>query len=369
MVGHVRSIVETGGPHREVRMMSPDERERRARAATGLLVEAVGSGTFPSAVWAWGDRGTTYFEDGLGKPDPTNSSWLASFDTVFDIASLTKIVAVWAPLGFLWSNSKLSLKSTVGSLLEDATGGPLDVVTVEQLLSHTAGLPPRANLKALYGTDPMEIRKGVLRESLHDRPGSTVRYTDRAALIAGYIVEELTSSSLDVAARELIWSRFGMSRTCFGPLSGRALSAAAPTAVDDVTGVHLKGVVHDFSARLLSGVSGISGVFSTVGDMGKFAQSILREDRTSPGFQDWLKLSLSVRTGDLCPSRGLFWHPAKGGSVSTWSHYGFTGTAIWLDFDQDRWAIMLTNKLYFTSSSDEIRRVREQFATILFGPK
>ncbi len=96
----------------------------------------------------------------------------------------------------LWENSKLALYDPLAALLPELAGYPLGHVTVHQLLTHTSGVPLRANLKALYGTDPATIRRSVLHEELHRPPGEAVEYTDRAALILGFLIEHLTGTGL-----------------------------------------------------------------------------------------------------------------------------------------------------------------------------
>ncbi len=199
--------------------------------------------------------------------DPTDPAAPMTTDTVFDMANLTKIMAVWAPVGMLWENGNLALDDPLAALLPDLHGYPLGHVTVHQLLTHTAGVPLRANLKALYGTDPAAIRRGVLHEQLHRPPGEAVEYTDRAALILGFLIEHLTATGLHDTAHEHIWAPLGMTQTGFGPLPPRVAARCAPTELDEQTGAHLKGIAHDFSARLLGGGCGIAGAFSTLTDI------------------------------------------------------------------------------------------------------
>ncbi len=180
-------------------------------------------------------------------------------DTIFDVASLTKILAVWSAIGALWENGSLPLDEPLGTFWPEVTAHPLGQVTARHLLTHTAGVPLRAQLKNLYGTDPTAIRTGVLREALHRPPGEAVEYTDRAALILGYLAEHLSGQGLDQLAHTRVWQPLGMTRTRFGPLPPELAARCAPTELDEDTGRHLKGTAHDFSARLLDGVCGIAG--------------------------------------------------------------------------------------------------------------
>ncbi|MEG0885545.1 MAG: serine hydrolase, partial [Janthinobacterium sp.] len=131
----------------------------------------------------------------------------------------------------------------------------------------------------------------------------------------------------------------------------------------DAAGAHLCGTVHDFSTRLLGGVCGISGLFSHVPDLQRFLRAMLAAASGEQGGvfdAGWVRDSLRVQTGTLSPSRGLFWHPAAGTAPQDdiWCHLGFTGTAMWLSPRRGRYAVLLTNKLYYTREFDRINDIR-----------
>lgn len=327
---------------------------------------------YPGAAWAVGNAAGVIERGVTGLLDPARPDEPMGPDTVFDVASLTKILAVWTTIGTLWQDSYLDLDEPLGEFWPDVAGHPLGQVTAHQLLTHTAGLPLRAQLKNLYGTGPDAIRSGVLHEALHRPPGQAVEYTDRAALILGYLAEHLSGGRLDRLATERVWSPLGMRGTRYGPLPTDLVARCAPTELDDETGTHLKGVAHDFSARLLGGVCGIAGVFSTLDDLTVLLRYLLDPATAQhpPGFgPEWTRESLTVHTGGLEPARGLFWHPAPGTDPAdqTWTHYGFTGTAMWLNPKQNQWAVLLTNKLYYTRDREPLAQVRDQFREIVFG--
>ena len=289
-------------------------------------------------------------------------------DTIFDIASLTKITAVWSVIGTLWEDGTLRLDDPLASLLPDLTDAPLGRVTVRQLLTHTAGVPPRSQLKALYGTDPTRIRHGVLHDRLHHTPGEQVRYTDRAALILGFLAEGCTGTALDDLAHDRVWRPLAMKHTRFGPLPADLAAHSAPTELDQDSGNHLRGSAHDFSARLLGGVCGIAGTFSTAPDLGRFLAHMLIPTNGATFGKAWVAESLQTQTGDMEPARGLFWHPAPETSLDQdqWVHYGFTGTGMWISPAQEKWAVLLTNKLFYTRDREPIAAVRNTFRKLIF---
>lgn len=354
-----------------------------------LLQEGVRSRAFPGAVWAVGDAGGTAAGGAVGVLDPARRDEPVRSDTLYDLASLTKVIAVWPVVGTLVEAGKLQLHTPLGTFWPEVAGRPLAPVTPHQLLTHTAGLPLRANLRHLYGTDPQDVRDGVLREELRRRPGEAVEYTDRAALVLGYLAEHLTGRPLRELATDRIWGPLGMTETRYGPLPAAVAARCAPTEFDDLTGTHLKGTVHDFSSRLLGGACGIAGAFSTAEDLGRFLAYLLapegglpgqrglpgrtgqagRAGRAGPFGAGWVAESLRVRTGELTPPRGLFWHLAPGTAVreDIWTHTGFTGTGMWVSPARRRWAVLLTNKLYFTRETGPVTAVRDAFRAAVFS--
>ncbi|TXR99666.1 class A beta-lactamase-related serine hydrolase [Streptomyces sp. col6] len=337
-----------------------------------LLSEGIRDKVYPGVVWAVGDSGGVQASGATGALDPDEIDVRMRRDTVFDAASLTKILAVWASIGALWADSVLDLDAPLGTFWGEVAGHPLGAVTARQLLTHTAGLPLRAQLKNLYGSDPVAIRRGVLREALNRPPGEAVEYTDRAALILGYLAEHLSGQPLDQLAAKKTWRPLGMDSTRYGPLPADLAAKCAPTELDQDTGTHLRGVAHDFSARLLGGVCGIAGVFTVLDDLAVFLRYML-DHTTAPaeaGFgAEWSAHSLTVQTGGLQPERGLFWHPAPGTTdeQDVWVHYGFTGTGMWISPTQDRWAVLLTNKLYYTRDRQPLTDVRNSFRQLAFA--
>lgn len=340
---------------------------------TEQLAELVQAGVheriFPGAAWA---TGTVHHgvAGAAGRLTPEPASAAMQVGTLFDIASLTKIISVWSLTGRLIRQKRLRLDSRLADVLPGTQGHALAPITIFQLLTHTAGLPLRARLRASYGEVYDDIVRGVLREPLEGTPGQAVEYTDRAALILGFVIERLLGMPLDHALAEHVLQPLGMAATGFGPVTPRHGQLVAPTEYCEQAGAHLAGVVHDFSARLLGGVCGISGLFSNVPDLQRFLRAML-----APGLHGavldagWVRDSLTLQTGALQPSRGLFWHPAAGSGPQddVWCHQGFTGTAMWLSPRRGRYAVLLTNKLYYTRDSARVNELRRDFMRCAFG--
>lgn len=348
--------------HNTLNMPITDHTNRAAQLAARIEA-GVHEHIFPGAAWAMG--GIDHSVAGAaGRLTPAAASAAMRVDTLFDIASLTKIVGVWSLIGKLVGQKRLRLEHRLADMLPGTAGHALGPVTIFQLLTHTAGLPLRARLRASYGEVREDIVRGVLREPLEGRPGVAVAYTDRAALILGFVIERLLGQPLDEALAAHVLQPLGMTATGFGPLTPRHGQLVAPTEYCEQAGAHLCGVVHDFSARLLGGVCGISGLFSNVSDLQRFLLAMLAPGRHGDVFDaGWVRDSLTVQTGALNPSRGLFWHPAAGTEPEDdiWCHLGFTGTAMWLSPRRGRYAVLLTNKLYYTRDSARINALRRDF--------
>ncbi|MFF2079978.1 serine hydrolase domain-containing protein [Kitasatospora sp. NPDC058162] len=322
------------------------------------------------AVWAVGDAGGTLGGGSHGTLGQGRYARLAPGpDTRYDLASLTKVVALWPCAGVLWQSGRLPLDEPLGRWWPPAAGRPVGAVTVRQLLAHTAGMLPYTRFEQLYGREPAAIRAGVLAAPLDRAPGAAVEYTDRAAVLLGYLVEDLGGAPLDVLAARWTWRPLGMADTRYGPLGAAEAARTAPTEYHEPTGAHLCGVVHDPSARLLGGVSGNAGAFSTARDLARFLAAVLAPPAELPWGGPWITESLREQTGGLAPARGLSWLFAAGTDPAegTFVHYGFTGTGFWVSRRQGRWALLLTNKVHYDRTVQPLTDLRNAFRRAVFG--
>lgn len=221
-------------------------------------------------------------------------------DTVFDVASLTKVLAVWSSVGTLVEDGKLQLEAELGDFWLEVGGYPLAPVAARNLLTHTAGVPLRANLKNLYGTDPQDIRDGVLHEALHRPPGEAVEYTHRAALILGYLAEHLSGQHLDAYATRRVCAPLGMPQTRFGPLLAEA-STAAPRPRSTTAPATTSEAQHTTSPPASSAESAASrgsSLYSTTSPYSSATCSTRQRPPSHPA---------SARTGSRSPCRSRRW--------------------------------------------------------------
>ncbi|MEY9948071.1 serine hydrolase domain-containing protein [Kitasatospora sp. GAS1066B] len=296
-------------------------------------------GIVPGGVVAHGtyDDEPGYLTSGIVAPECGDAR--PGPDTVYDVASLTKVLATWALIGRL---DGLDLDAPVRAVLtrlpEDAPGGR---VTLRQILAHTSGLRADTRLDQYRntGTDLAEL---ICGEDLIAEPGAGHRYINRGFILAGLLLAEATGRRLDELAAEL-WQSLGMTSTTYGPLA--CAPHVAPTEQRFPGAPRLWGLPHDDNAALLGGVAGHAGVFSTPADLAAYAGALLREHREGSPLGHWLAQSvvpqIAIEPG---LDRGLAWILADGGRVAY--HHGFTGTSLYLSPATGRYLAICTNAVY-----------------------
>jgi serine-type D-Ala-D-Ala carboxypeptidase len=316
-----------------------------------LVTRGIKEGGYPGAAVVVGRKGATVLQRGYGHLEWTEGSAPVSPDqTLYDLASLTKVIATTAAIMALYDDGKLRLDSRVVDYLPEFTGGFNDIVTVEQLLTHRSGLPAGRDIWQVSAS-PWMARAAVLRSVVHNIPGRAYVYSDLGPAILGYLVEAVAQQPLDVYLHNRVFGPLRMHNTFFRPADSLRYRAA-PTAEHSSRGSPLRGVVHDMNAFAMGGVAGHAGLFSTAGDLAIFAQMMLNSGR----YQDVRVFSdstVSRFTRRTAGRRALGWDTADGDfgsgrylSPRAFGHTGFTGTSIWLDPGSRSYLILLTNRVH-----------------------
>jgi len=321
---------------------------------------------------AIGTRDTVLFLRGYGHQTWSPSSPAMDPDqTLFDLASLTKVVATTPAVMVLVDEGRLHLNDPVQRYLPGFVGEGKESVTITDLLGHRSGLRAFLPLNTLT-TTAVEARARVLAEPLRWRPGARVVYSDLNAMLLGWVVEEVTGDALDVFAARRVFAPLQMTHTRFR-LPRAERSRAAPINVWH--GHPIQGVIHDQNAERLGGVSGHAGLYSTAADLSRYAQMYLANGRGPDGrpFVGAATLARFLRRGP--GNRALGWEAndttTTTGSAGTLlspaavGHGGYTGTSIWIDPDRDLFVILLTNRVYHPrtrGSIGKLRRVRGDLA-------
>lgn len=286
-------------------------------------------------------------------------------DAIFDLASLTKPVAVGTALALLIDRGQVEIDRPVASYLPGFEFDGRERLTIRHLATHTSGAPAylsgeeQANLIAKSGFPCREaVRQAIRDHRLPDPPGLEVRYSCLNAILLGEIVERVSGLDLPEFCGKEIFAPLGMTETCFNPpaaLRGRCVPTTR-SARGSGAGGFLRGDVHDPLAAMQGGVSGNAGLFSTAGDLGKLAEMLLDGGEVE-GRQflsaGTVRALLSVQNPGSADARGLLWdiYPAsatdgKPPLLRAVGHTGYTGTAIWLYPDARLYVIALTNRVH-----------------------
>jgi len=332
--------------------------EQLAARALAAAVKASGA---PGAVACLGHRDTITFLGAQGARTRVPSLEPTANDTVYDLASLTKVVATTTAVMALMEQQLLDLEQPV---VEFVPLSNLRGVSVRHLLTHTSGLPAHKDLYREVNTaDAMLARIGGLELSWP--PGTRRRYSDFGFMLLARIVSLTVKDTFDAYCAREIFTPLGMADTTFNPAPALAARAAA-TEQCAWRGRLLQGEVHDENAAAMGGVSGHAGLFSTAPDLAKFCRALLEgtllKDAT---------LDLMLRPGQV-PGyawQGLGWKldgwmsGNEGYLPSRWSfgHTGWTGTSLWLDRDTGRYAILLSNTCHPTRANRDNVSLRQVF--------
>jgi beta-N-acetylhexosaminidase len=346
--------------------------EAQLQPAYEVIEKAIADQAFPGATLAVGHHGK-FSVQAFGKLSYDARAARTAPNTMYDIASLTKVVATTTLVAKLAEGDfavPLDLDAKVDRYLPEWASGPnaewRHRVTVRHLLTHTSGLPP---FKEYWRTskNKQDTLTKIFAEPLDYEPGTKEVYSDLGIILMAEIIERLTGRTLDDLAQSSIFSPLGMQNTMYRP-PRKLWPQIAPTEIDNNLRHRLvQGEVHDENAFAIGGVSGHAGLFSTAPDLAAFCQMLLnggayahqRILRRATISQFTMPQQLSGGT------RTLGWAvPTEGGSsghyfsAHSFGHTGFTGTSIWIDPDRQLFVVLLTNRVHPTRENTKIQQVR-----------
>src|SRR5258708_1142085 len=312
-----------------------------------------------------------------------------TLDTIFDLASLTKIVATATSIMILVEQGKVRLSDPVVQFIPEMKGGGRDAITLEHLLTHTAGFAPDFDLRERW-TGYDEAIKRLYREPLRNQPGTRFVYSDINYIALGEVVHRVSGQTLDEFARRNILAPLGMRDTGFNP-AVVLRPRIAPTEKrrgqmsylgdsGENAGVQgeqwLRGQVHDPTSLRMSGVAGHAGLFSTADDLAIFCQMILNGG-TYKGVRILSPMGVATMTrprvvAENGSARGLGWDMATSYSTNkgdlfplgSFGHTGFTGTSMWIDPASDSFVIFLSNRVHPDGKGD-VGSLRGRIASIV----
>ncbi|MEK7402297.1 MAG: serine hydrolase [Gemmatimonadota bacterium] len=326
--------------------------ETRLKAIDHIMSRAIRAGGFPGGVVVVGRRGATAVEKGFGTLGWSDKTKVVAERTIYDLASLTKVVGTTTAIMILYDQAKVKLDEPVSTYLPEFNGGAKDDITLRLLLEHRSGLPAARELWRTAWT-PDEARRIAIHTPLECSPGSCLIYSDIGADILGFVVESVSGQRLDAFLQRHVFEPLGMDETTFRP-HWTLRDRIAPTELTPPRGYPLRGEVHDENAFALGGIAGHAGLFSTASDLAVFAQMMLNGGEINGHrlIADSTVSLFTARTPDK-GTRALGWDTC-GGEAScgkylgdrAFGHTGFTGTSLWVDPERDLFVILLTNRVH-----------------------
>lgn len=349
--------------------------EAQLQPAFTVIENAIADKAFPGATVAIGYRGKISYHV-FGKLSYDKGSPAVKLDTMYDLASLTKVVVTTTLVEKLVEGDfpvSLDLDAPIERYLPEWAKGPQPEwrhkVTVRNLMTHTSGLPP---FKEYWrtSTGKQDTLNRIFVEPLEYEPGTKMVYSDLGIILMAEIIQRLTGKALDELANEYIFGPLGMKDSMYNPPK-KLWPLIAPTEVDERFRHRLiQGEVHDENAYAIGGVSGHAGVFSTSPDLAAFCQMYLNggiyahhrivQRATIEEFIQPQPVSQNTRTlGWVVPTEG-----SSSGhyfSAHSFGHTGFTGTSIWMDPERQIFVVLLTNRVNPTRENMKIAQVRPAF--------
>lgn len=334
----------------------------RLEAAFALLAEEIDAGLLPGAVAVIARRGSVAAYRALGWAQLQPVRRPMEPDTLFDLASLTKITATLPSVLALMERGAFRLDDPIHRFFPEFTSEGREEVCIRHLLTHTSGLPPGIPLYRYEGSREDRIRL-IFGVPLTERPGTRVIYTDLGFILLGELVARVSGRPLDQFAREQVFEPMGMNVTCFNP-PAELRPCCAATEYREHLGRHQCCEVHDENATALGGVAGHAGLFGTAADVAAYGQMWLEG-----GCRVLSPATALAATRDQTPGladcRGWGWVVSRPDSAwlscgdlfspGSFGHTGFTGTSLWVDPARELVVALLTNRVHLGRQEHIIR--------------
>jgi CubicO group peptidase (beta-lactamase class C family) len=364
------------------------DQTRRDEKISAMLAERIAAGDFPSAVYLVSAGGEVALGDALGDAVREPERRPATFDTIYDLASLTKPLVTGLLCAQLIERGEIKLDGTVAGYLPEFDEADKRAITIRQLLTHTSGFPAWRPLYITAGGRKERALSAVAAETLEYSPGTHVRYSDLNFITLGFLLERITGAQLTDLARLKIFEPLSLRRTFFNPAASLRTEMAAcengnayerqmctETSAGEYSNWRERliwGEVHDGNAHFLGGAAGHAGLFSTARETLRIASQFvaryteLLEPRTCALFR-------TNMTAGLEEARSFAWQLAETVDSAagpdlppdSFGHLGFTGTSCWTDAARERTFILLTNRTHARALPfANINSVRRRFHTL-----
>lgn len=329
-----------------------------------LIKNSISDSAFPGGVLLVWKDGKIIFEKPFGHFTYNDSSANVTTNTIYDLASLTKVLATTTAAMICVDRNLFSLEDKAAKYIPRFAENGKGNITIKNLLMHNSGLPAYKKFYTLY-TKPQEVINDIYSTKLAYPTGSKTVYSDLGIITLGKIIEKVTGKTLDAFCSTEIFKPLGMNDTYYNPPAALRYRIA-PTELDKYWRNRLLiGEVHDETASLLNGVAGHAGLFSTAGDISELLQMLLQKGMFG-GKRIIDSSTVKLFTSKQSNGRGLGWDirsPAGSSAGSLFSnnsygHTGFTGTSVWTDPTRNLFVVFLTNRVYPTRENNKIIKIR-----------
>lgn len=356
-----------------------------------VIQEEIAKQRLPGAVVLVGRKGRVIWQKSYGSRVVEPAREVMAAETIFDVASLTKVVATATSIMILVERGKVRLNDPVSVYIPELKGEGRENITIEQLLIHRSGYAPDFDLRERW-TGYDEAIKRLIKEPLRNPPGTRFTYSDIGFIALGEVVKRVSGMTLDQFARQNIFQPLRMSDTGFRPASALRARIAptekrrgqlsylgdTPAGIGAEGDVWLRGEVHDPTSYRMNGVAGHAGLFSTARDLAIYCQMILNGGEYG-GVRVLSPLSVAEMTrprlvSNTGATRGLGWDINSSFSTNrgelfplgSFGHTGFTGTSIWIDPSSQMFVVFLSNRVHPDGKGD-VGPLRGRVASIVAG--
>lgn len=336
-----------------------------------VLEQGLADRAFPAATVDVGTRHGSRWQASFGRFTFDDDSPACTAETIFDLASLTKVIATASIAMTHVAAGRIRLDAPVGDFMDGWSVGDRAAITIRHLLDHSSGLP--AHLRAwTEAAGRAEYERLIAALPLERAVGSSAVYSDVGFMLLGWVLERVGNAPLDRQFHALLGR--ALDPIQFRPQAG-LYERTAPTEFDPWRGRVLCGEVHDENAAALGGVAAHAGLFGTADAVGRFARLVM-ETLHAPTVLGTPELMRTFAQRSSVPgsSRGLGWDTAlptsscgHHASASAIGHTGFTGTSLWIDWERDRYAVLLTNRVHPTRANQKLVALRPAFHDALWS--
>ncbi len=331
-----------------------------------LMEQAISDSVFPGGVLLFGIDNNFLFSKAFGHYTYDKTSTPVSTNSIFDLASVSKVVGTTSAAMILVDRGKLNLDEKVITYLPEFNNNGKNKITIRNLLLHNSGLPAFKKYYDEFSTAEEVINDIMNLEPIYE-PGTKYIYSDLGMITLQKVIERISGKSLDKFLDENLFKPLGMNLTMYNP-PNKMKQNCVPTELDDFWRMRLlQGEVHDERAYMLNGVAGHAGLFSTAEDLSKFVRMLLDGGK----YNDKQIISKNIIDKWTAKQteqsdRGLGWDTkskeksssGKYFSMNSFGHTGYTGTSIWVDKNKKLFVILLTNRVHPTRKNRKIIEFR-----------